>query len=98
VKEQTIQAKIIKWLEKHGFYVIKVVAASKNGVPDVVACTPSGKFLAIEVKYGAGTTSPLQDFNLSEIAKRNALAFVAYDVETVIHKVTTAYPELFKGE
>jgi len=33
--EQDIQRKIIKYLEAKGAYVVKVISASKSGVPDI---------------------------------------------------------------
>lgn len=66
--EQQIQAKFIKHLEERGAYVVKVIAASKKGVPDLLVCY-KGRFIGIEVKaFGKlSTVSPLQEYNLSKI-------------------------------
>ncbi len=83
-KEQDFQRKIVKYLESEGAYVVKVVAASKKGVPDIVACY-KGYFLAIEVKTPTtrANTSPLQDYNLKLIASAGGVALVAVDVEDI---------------
>jgi Holliday junction resolvase len=84
MSEQQIQRKIIKWLEAEGHYVVKVISASKAGVPDVLACV-RGKFIAIEVKTpGTKTnTSPLQDYNLSKIKDAGGISMVAWELEQV---------------
>jgi len=82
MKEQDYQAKIIKRLEARGAYVIKVVAASKKGVPDLVACF-RGRFLAIEVKTPVtrSNTSKLQMYNLDKIKDADGYALVAVQAE-----------------
>ncbi len=85
MKEQNFQSKIVKYLESEGAYVVKVVKANKNGVPDIVACY-KGYFLAIEVKTPTtrANTSPLQDYNLKLIASAGGIALVAVDVADIV--------------
>lgn len=85
--EQDLQAKILEWLQEHGFYARKVIKANKAGVPDILGCTPSGRFFAIEVKFGNNTASELQNYNVAEIVKRGGIAFVTWDLETVIARL-----------
>lgn len=80
--EQKIQKDIVKYLESRGAYVVKVVKATKSGVPDVVACL-NGLFIAIEVKKPGGKVSKLQEYNISKVRDSGGLAFVAYGVEDV---------------
>ena len=84
MKEQYIQRKIIKWLEGEGHYVVKIVNATKAGVPDIVACV-NGKFVGIEVKTPEtkNNVSPLQAHNLSEIILSGGNSLVAWDLEQV---------------
>lgn len=84
MSEQKLQSKILKWLKDNGFYVFKVVSANRAGIPDIVGCTPQGKFFAIEVKFGANKASPLQVYNIDEINRRGGIAFLAYDLNTVV--------------
>lgn len=67
--EQQIQTKVIKRLEELGYYVVKTIAVSRAGVPDLICCSPSGAFLAIEVKTPEGVVSELQKWNLERIAR-----------------------------
>lgn len=81
--ESYVQTKIIKWLQSQGWYVIKVIVASRNGVPDIIACDPAGNFWAFEVKFGSNKASPLQLHNIQEIERCNGRAFVVYSLDQV---------------
>lgn len=84
MSEQSIQNKMIKKLESKGAYVVKVISASKKGVPDIIACY-KGKFLGIEVKRPEtrNNVSPLQQFNLSKIQDAAGISCVAWDPEQI---------------
>lgn len=83
--EQKVQTKILNWLRAEGHYVFKTVVCNRNGIPDIIGCTTTGTFFAIEVKYGANKASKLQQWNIEEIKKRGGIAMVAYDLDTVKH-------------
>lgn len=76
MKEQTFQKKLIKLLEKQGFYVVKVISANRSGVPDIIACSPEGMFYAFEVKVGNNKPTALQIYNIDKINANNGHAFV----------------------
>jgi Holliday junction resolvase len=84
MSEQKIQASIIKYLESKGAYVVKVITASKKGVPDILACY-KGQFIAIEVKRPETKTnvSSLQAYNLKKIEETGGLSLVAWDLVQV---------------
>ncbi len=84
MKEQTIQKNITRYLESIGCYVVKVVAASKSGVPDILGCY-NGKMFAIEVKTPStrSNVSPLQEYNLKAIRTAGGYAIVAWGVDMV---------------
>ena len=84
MKEQGIQRKIIKWLESEGYYVIKIISASKAGVPDIITCI-NGIFVAIEVKTPStkSNVSELQKYNLDAILKSGGYSLVAWELEQV---------------
>lgn len=73
--EKNFQAKIIKELKKRGIYYIKVIQATKNGVPDLIICY-KGKFYALEVKTDTGKTTSLQDYNIDQITQSGGTALV----------------------
>ena len=83
--ESKIQKQIIEYLESIGAYVIKVVRANRSGVPDIIACSPSGRFYAIEVKAKGKkkTVTKLQQWHIDMINKTGGKAFVADSVQDV---------------
>ena len=59
MKEQDIQAKIIKYLSDQGWLVTKNIATSRKGTPDLTAMK-DGRVFMIEVKKPGKELSPLQ--------------------------------------
>ena len=84
MREATIQKAILDLLKARGGYAVKVIQASKAGVPDILACY-KGKFIGIEVKTPKtmGNTSELQKLNLKRIEEAMGKAIVAWDVKGV---------------
>lgn len=84
MKEQQIQKKIVNYLESEGCYVVKVVTATKSGVPDIIGCY-DGYFFGIEVKTPKtkANVSALQEYNLDLIEECGGQAIVAWDVDQV---------------
>lgn len=83
MSEQKLQAKILKWLHDQGYWTVKTVVSNKKGVPDILACSPTGQFVAIEVKFGRNKPSKLQEYHIAELNKRGAKAIVAWSLEEV---------------
>ena len=77
--ESSIQAKVIKELKRRGYYVVRQYAV-RAGVPDIIACSPTGKFCGFEVKNEKGKATDLQLHNLQEINKCNGVAMVIRSV------------------
>lgn len=75
MKEQGIQAKIIKKLEKEDHVAINLITASKSGFSDIISCGPTGRFWSIEVKKPGERPSRIQYHRLSQFSKREAVAF-----------------------
>ena len=84
MKESAIQKKIKDWLESEGAYVVKVITATKAGVPDLLVCY-KGLFIAIEVKTPEtkNNVSALQKHNIINIHNANGYAIVAWDLDIV---------------
>lgn len=82
--EQAIQSDILKYLKSVGAYTIKVSAATKVGIPDIICCY-KGKFLAIEVKKPEtkSNVSALQKANIFMIEAAGGIALIAWDKEMV---------------
>lgn len=83
MKEQVVQKAIIKYLKTKA-YVVKIVSASKSGIPDLLVCY-KGKFIALEVKTPdkKNNVSDLQEHNISEIMKYGGLAYVVWELKQV---------------
>jgi Holliday junction resolvase len=64
--ESKIQSKIIKKLELQGYFVIKLVRTSCNGIPDLM-CLKYGKTIFIEVKQPSGVLSELQKLRIKQL-------------------------------
>ena len=82
MKEQDIQAKIQKYIKARGGYPVKIVSATRAGIPDVLCCL-EGKFIGIEVKVPGEHASPLQLMNGKLIEDAGGLFLVATSVEEV---------------
>jgi len=83
--EQSIQKSILDWLEGQGYWTIKTITVNKNGCPDILACSPSGRFVAIEVKRTGllRNVSKLQQYQIDRITEAGGIAFAADSLETV---------------
>lgn len=82
--EQQIQKKMTEYLISEGCYIVKVVSATKSGVPDIIGCY-EGQFFGIEVKTPAtrGNVSKLQHHNLDKIVETGGRALVAWELDQV---------------
>lgn len=82
MKETKIQKKIIDYINTVG-YCVKIVSATKSGVPDILACV-NGLFYAFEVKRSEHEeASELQKWNIDKIRDAGGIAYVVYSVEQV---------------
>ena len=107
-RERDIQNVIKTYLEVRGFLVVKYpsvgiwkqntqsyIPLARRGVSDLLACSPVGEFVGIEVKAGYNKPTEEQTDFIREVTKRKGIAFVAYSLEDVIDKLfyadTTSY-------
>lgn len=90
MSESKLQAKIIKYLESLGYLTCKVVLANKSGIPDIIACSPTGRHVEIEVKFGRNTLSALQEYRLNEVNKKGGVGIAAWSLEDVVNGLSKA--------
>ena len=64
--ESVIQTKVIKQLEAHNWYVVKLMQTNKNGIPDLIA-HKEGRTIYMEIKRPNLRPTPLQDLRHREI-------------------------------
>lgn len=83
--EKVIQSKIKNYLESKGAYVVKVIQATKSGVPDLLVCY-KGLFIGIEVKKPStkNNVSKLQQHNLNLIKLADGVSIVAWELDMVV--------------
>lgn len=77
--EQKIQSKIIKNLEKDGWYVVKLITTTKAGIPDLL-CLKKGRTVFIEVKRPGGKVSELQRLRMAELLKQGFEVIITSEV------------------
>lgn len=98
VTEQQIKKTIADYLRLKGYVVVnhRSVGIKKpngkyiplpngeTGVSDLLACSPSGQFVAIEVKKPGGKPSPNQLEFVKRISNNGGVGFIAYSLDEVI--------------
>lgn len=68
MSESKFQSKLIKQYESEGWYVIKMITTSKNGIPDLLLLKPN-EIKFIEVKAQNGKLSELQKYRVQELTE-----------------------------
>lgn len=81
--EADIQARLIKGLEKRGWYVQKTEGRSRNGFPDVTVVDMWGNTWFIELKRTVGRPSEDQRRELAQLAAHNANIMLVYGLKGV---------------
>ena len=79
--ESALQSKIIKALEKKGYYVLKIIKCNKNGTADLIAFRKSELPIFIEVKTEKGVQSDLQKFRQKEVEQLGYKYFLIRSLE-----------------
>jgi hypothetical protein len=77
--ESAIQSKVIKELEAHGWYVVKLMQTNKNGIPDLIAHR-HGRTIYMEIKRPNLRPTPLQDLRHLEIKSHGIMVYTIRSV------------------
>lgn len=85
LKESTVQTSIIKFLKSEGWFVVKIIQASVNGMPDVMAIK-EGRTIFIEVKSGRYKNAedglrPLQIARINQLRQAGVDVFVTNNLQ-----------------
>ena len=108
-KESDIQRGIIDYLQLRGFIALKynstqygqrdgksfAFTSGRPGVSDIIACSPTGRFLAAEVKRPGGKPTDAQVDFIREVSSKHGIAAVVYSIGDII-KLCEKHPELFR--
>lgn len=81
--ESAIQKRLIRILERRGWYTQKTEGRSRNGFPDVTAVDPLGNVWFIELKRTVGKPSPDQCRELKALAEHHANVMLLYGEKAV---------------
>lgn len=76
--ESVRQTKIKKQLEKEGWFVIKLIKTSINGIPDLMALKDS-ETIFIEVKQPKGILSEIQKYRIKELREKGFHVYIWID-------------------
>lgn len=98
--EQNIVKSCIEYLTYRGYEVIRnntgrfviqsdngkfrMISFGKKGSPDIVACSPSGRFVAVECKKPGNKLTELQQQYLEKLKQKGAIVVIAYSVDDLI--------------
>jgi len=72
------QKKITEYLEKEGYFVVKLVQTNKNGIPDLFGVHPTLPNIWCEVKREDGHARPLQQAMQEILYKYGQISFISY--------------------
>lgn len=92
--EKAIQIEIIKLLERNGYWAMRInsgrlyiskrlIMLARPGTPDILACSPTGHFTAIEVKQVGKHSTDIQRAVQNELKIRNAQVIEAHSADEV---------------
>lgn len=98
LSEQDIQKTILDYLKLKRYVVFKhhstgstirdgkavYFAHGEKGISDIIACSPKGTFVAIEVKKRGGKASPEQLEFLERIRAYGGIGILAYSLDDVL--------------
>lgn len=84
MKESNIQTSIKNQLTKHGWYVIKLIQTSINGIPDLLALRNS-QSVFIEVKQPGNNPTPLQAIRHKQLREQGFEVVIANSIKDTIH-------------
>lgn len=76
--ESQIQSKIIKHLERDGFFVVKLIKTNRNGIPDLLALKKN-RTIFFEVKQEHGKLSEIQRYRINQIRNKGIECYVWID-------------------
>lgn len=87
MREAAIQRQIIEYIEKLGFYVVKIIQCNKNGFPDLMVLYAGG-IVFIEVKSENGIVSELQKYRHKELSEQGYYTIITSSLKHFKNELT----------
>lgn len=81
MKESTIERRVCKWAQEHGWLAYKFVSPNQRGVPDRVFVSPRGVVVFVEFKAPGGKPTKLQLHEAGKLLKNQANYFLTNNYE-----------------
>lgn len=72
MKENTIEARLVRMVRERGGLCYKFVSPGNPGVPDRIVITPDGRTVYVELKTEVGRLANIQQWQIAEMRKRGA--------------------------
>jgi Holliday junction resolvase len=82
MKESEIQYKIINFLKKEGWFVVKIIRANITGISDII-CFKNGVSVFVEVKNEIGKQSEVQKYVQKQIEQQGFKYILARSIEDI---------------
>jgi hypothetical protein len=77
------------FLEKHGAVVTNVIASSKAGTSDLIACI-NGRYVALEIKGRGDTLKPMQAEKLKQVIRAGGIGMVVKSLDDAVRAFNLA--------
>lgn len=87
MSESKVQSECIKLLDEFGYVTCKIIVANKGGVLDIIACSPNGRYVEIEVKFGSNKMSALQTLRQQAVIGNKGISFTVYSKLELIEEL-----------
>jgi hypothetical protein len=95
MREAVIQRQIIEYIEKLGFYVVKIIQCNKNGFPDLMVLIRCSAIF-IEVKSATGKVSELQKYRHKQLSEMGYPIIITHSLTHFKNELTAISEELQK--
>lgn len=89
--ESKLQKDALALLEELDYYAVKIISCNRAGWMDIIACSPIGLFVGIELKRKGNTPSDLQKVHIQEVKARGGIAFVAWSLDDIREGLAKGY-------
>lgn len=78
-----LSAKVMAYLEDRNCYVTNIIASSKAGTSDLIACI-NGRYVALEIKGKGDTLKPLQAQKLKSVIAAGGIGMEVRSINDAI--------------
>ena len=82
--ESKAQKKMTDHLKADGYFVVKLMATNKNGIPDLLAVKEDVPNIWVEAKTEVGKLSKLQEHRIQELIEHGQSIIIPYGYEDFV--------------